>query len=171
MPYIPKIHMQYPVLPHSREHGGEVFQYDPKLNRKLEELVGEQLIPYGYDSYESYLARIDELIQSHDGETDTMQMLKQLKQSIIELNQKENWSICKYLGESFDDGFGLSHGGYYYWPCTADDPYFSGIIDDEEFTAYDYPTDPDLWDIIFDPTGMARQTIFGGLDADKKETF
>ena len=41
-------------------------------------------------------------------------------------------------------------------------PIYTGVIDDEEFTAYLYPTDPELWEIIVDPTGMAYRTIYGG---------
>ena len=35
------------------------------------------------------------------------------------------------------------------------------MVDDEEFTSYLYPTDPDLWVILEDPTGMAYNTIYG----------
>ena len=35
------------------------------------------------------------------------------------------------------------------------------VIDDEEFTAYLYPTEAHLWEILDDPTGMAYNTIYG----------
>ena len=37
---------------------------------------------------------------------------------------------------------------------------YRGVIDDEEFTAYLYPTEPDLWEILEDPTGMAYRTLY-----------
>ena len=37
---------------------------------------------------------------------------------------------------------------------------FCGVIDDEEFTAYLYPTEPHLWEILLDPTGMAYRTLY-----------
>ena len=33
------------------------------------------------------------------------------------------------------------------------------MIDEEEFTAYQYPTDPSAWEILLDPTGMAQRTL------------
>lgn len=61
MPYIPQIHQQYPVL-YCREHGGEVFQYDPFDLEDIEDRTGEYLVPYGYDSYEDYYSEIDRVI-------------------------------------------------------------------------------------------------------------
>lgn len=51
---------------------------------------------------------------------------------------------------------------YYYWPTRRENPVYCGVIDDEEFTAYLYPTEASLWQILSDPTGMARRTIFEG---------
>ena len=47
----------------------------------------------------------------------------------------------------------------------ADNPTFSGVIDEEEFTAYQFPTDSNLWEIVVDPTGMAYRTIYVGIDS------
>lgn len=41
-----------------------------------------------------------------------------------------------------------------------DNPVYEGVIDNEEFTSYLYPTDSDLWEILEDPTGMAYRTIY-----------
>ncbi len=170
MAYIPKEHKQYPVLPYSREHGGEVFQYHAWPYQKFIELVGEHLAPYGYDSYEQYFEKIDRLIEKHFDEPDTVSLLNKCKENIYLWNQKEDWSICRYLGE--DIGIlELKHDGYYYWPCTASNPKYEGVIDDAEFTAYLYPTDPELWEIIVDPTGMAERTIYSGDNAFLKRDF
>ena len=169
MPYIPENHLQYPVLPYSRERGGEVFEYPSWPEAKFETLVGEHLIPYGYKSYEEYYLKIDSLIELHHDEEETVRLLKKCKENIALFNHKEDWSICKYIGEDTGEVLGLHKGGYYYWPCLASEGKYRGVIDDEEFTAYQYPTDPDLWEIIVDPTGMAERTIYGGENALSKE--
>ena len=171
MAYIPEEHKQYPVLQFSREHGGEAFQYHKWPEEELVQRVGEHLIPYGYDSYEEYFGKIDKLIEEHSDDPETVQLLEKVKRKILEWNQKEEWSICRFIGEDIGEVLGLHHGGYYYWPCSAADPTFGGVIDDEEFTAYEYPTDPDLWEIIVDPTGMAQRTIYEGKDSVSKESF
>ena len=74
-------------------------------------------------------------------------------------------NVNKYIGESTDSCFGLTKGNYYYWPTQIDNPGYNGVIDDEEFTSYLYPTEPQLWEIAEDPTGMAYRTIY------KKENY
>ena len=37
---------------------------------------------------------------------------------------------------------------------------YEGVIDDEEFTSYLYSTEPEDWEILEDPTGMAYNTMF-----------
>ncbi len=160
MPYIPEEHKKYPVLPNSRKRGGEVFQYNDFPDDKFLELVGEHLIPYGYDSYEEYFSKIDMLIKMHSKEPETVRLLSEVKKNILEMNHKEEWSICRYIGKSTEGVFGLHNGGYYYWPCSASNPVYQGVIDDEEFTAYIYPTGSDLWEIVVDPTGMAHRTVY-----------
>ena len=150
---------------------GEVFQYHSWPYEELDELVGDHLMPYGYKSYEEYFAKIDGLIRANSQNPEAVRLLGMIKKRISEWNQKDEWSICRFIGEDIGDVFGVHHGGYYYWPCTASNPKFGGVIDDEEFTAYQYPTDPDLWEIVVDPTGMAQRTIYGGVDALTRESF
>ena len=171
MPYIPEEHKKYPVLPYSREHGGEVFQYYSWPEEKLIQQVGEHLIPYGYDSYEEYFEKVDRLIEEHSDTPETVRMLNKVKRNISKWNQKEEWSICRFIGEDIGEVMGLHKGGYYYWPCTAEKPVYSGVIDDEEFTAYLFPTAPDLWEIVVDPTGMAQRTIYEGIGALSQKSF
>ena len=79
---------------------------------------------------------------------------------MIRLNNKDLWSVLKYTGETNE--FHLTHGRAYYWPCTKEDPYFRGIVDDEEFTNYLYDvygSCSDDWIILDDPTGMAYRTL------------
>ena len=171
MPYIPDEHKQYPVLPYSRKNGGEVFEYHSLPTYELNELIGVQLMPYGYNSYEEYFAKIDGLIKEHAGETAVVNLLMVIKEEIDRCNHKEDWSICRFVGEDIGEVTGMHHGGYYYWPCSYSNPNYSGVIDDEEFTAYVYPTDPDLWEIIVDPTGMAYRTIFEGQNAKTLDEY
>ncbi len=171
MPYIPEKHKKYPVLPYSREHGGEVFQYHNWPYEELEELVGDRLMPYRYKSYEEYYSKIDSLIRAHAEDPKAVRILSLIKKRIREWNQKEEWSICRFIGDDIGDVLGVHQGGYYYWPCTSSKPKFGGVIDDEEFTAYEYPTDPDLWEIVVDPTGMAHRTIYEGVGAVTRENY
>ena len=64
MPYIPKEHAKYTLLPFCREDGGEVFSYSCEMVTAIHDLLpeGESVIPYGFDSAESFDAQIDEYI-------------------------------------------------------------------------------------------------------------
>ena len=163
MPYIPKEHEKYDLLPYCRKDGGEVFEYSGELLSVTEGLLGSgvTLMPYNYDSYEEYFNMIDSLIEKYSENAEILKKLMQSRKMIFKLNQKEEWSILKYIGPNDDAGLGLTNGKNYYWPCYKDNPVYRGVIDDEEFTAYLYPTEPDLWEILEDPTGMAYRTLYG----------
>lgn len=62
MPYIPIKHKKYDLLPLCKETGGEVFEYPLDLISQAEDLIAlsENLIPYGYNSYNEYFDYIDE---------------------------------------------------------------------------------------------------------------
>lgn len=162
MAYIPLEHRKYKLLPMSREHGGEVFSYPSKLLDDLETYLpeGENMIPYGYDSFEQYMDKMDELASQYFKNEKLQDVYKQFKEQMIEMNTKEDWSILKYIGESDKNIFGLTRGNVYYWPCSKRNPHYEGVIDDEEFTSYWYPTEAENWQILEDPTGMAYATIF-----------
>ena len=162
MAYIPKEHEKYNLLPFSQKNGGEVFEYPSELIKEAEELIGTTtaLIPYNYESYEEYFAYVDLLIKENADCTKTVAILRGLCDTIRDMNQKEEWSILKYIGPTDDACFGLTHGKNYYWPTRKSNPVYCGVIDDEEFTAYLYATDADMWEILEDPTGMAYRTIY-----------
>ncbi|MBQ2997556.1 MAG: hypothetical protein IJD62_00995 [Oscillospiraceae bacterium] len=162
MPYIPKAHKKYDLLPKSRADNTEVFEYDSKIIYELSDLLGDEynFIPYGYKSYQEYYDELDRIISSVSDNQQAVKLIEQLKTSTEKLNCKEFWSVLKYIGPSDDHGFGLTNGRDYYWPTTEENPVFHGIIDDEEFTCYiSYPVDSSLWQILEDPTGMALQTL------------
>lgn len=163
MPYIPKSHEKYNLLPCCRKNGGEVFDYPSNLISKAEKMLSpeEHLTPYGYNSYDDYFAYIDKLIIKHQNNSALTKTLEQVKVKVKEMNIKEDWSVLKYIGESDDSFLGLTHNKNYYWPTRKDNPVYCGVIDNEEFTSYLYPTEAHLWEILEDPTGMAYNTIYG----------
>ena len=162
MPYIPKEHEKYDLLPYCRKDGGEVFEYPGELLSKTEKLMDApcSLMPYNYNSYDEYFNMIDSLIAEHSENIQIVEKLNEVREMVYKMNQKEEWSILKYLGPTDDACFGLTHGKNYYWPSRKDNPVYCGVIDDEEFTAYLYPTEAKLWEILEDPTGMAYRTIY-----------
>lgn len=46
------------------------------------------------------------------------EMLTVYKKLIHKMNVKENWSVLKYIGETAA-ATNLTHGRYYYWPCSV----------------------------------------------------
>jgi len=161
-PYIPENHRKYPLLPSSRKDGGEVFSYPSELLSEVEAILprGVGLTPYGYDSYEEYFAQIDKYVQKYADSDRDKELFEKYKAKVAAMNQKEDWSVLRYLGPTTDELFGLTHGNVYYWPCSKDAPVYEGVIDDEEFTSYLYSTEPEDWEILEDPTGMAYNTMF-----------
>lgn len=157
MPYIPKAHEKYDVLPYCRKHGGEVFSYPPDLLRQVESLLpkGEGLTPYGYSSYEEYYTQIDQYTAIYAADNLKLrELLSQFKREIKAMNIKEDWAVVRFVGNSTPEVFGLTHGKCYYWPCSKEHPEYEGVIDDEEFTSYIYPTRPELWEVLEDPLGI-----------------
>ncbi|MCI8361148.1 MAG: hypothetical protein HFE86_07420 [Clostridiales bacterium] len=162
MPYIPKEHKKYNLLPYCREKGGEVFAYPAGPLYEAERLIGspEAIFPYGFDSYEDYFRALDEQIAAHEAAPDIAEKLIRLRDRIRQMNQKEEWSVLRYTGPTLDVLSGLTNGRNYYWPTSKAEPVYGGVIDNEEFTAYLYPTEANLWEILEDPTGMAYRTVY-----------
>ena len=163
MAYIPEIHKKYDLLPYCKKHGGEVFEYPSKLLNKLEGYLpdGKNMMPYGYKSYEEYYSEMDKLSEQYFKDSEVAKLYTDFKSEMFKLNVKENWSVLRYIGESSNACMGLTSGNTYYWPCNIETPLYEGVIDDEEFTSYLYPTEASDWEILEDPTGMAYRTIHG----------
>ena len=162
MPYIPKQHEQYNLLPHCQKDGSEVFDYPSGLIYDAEKMVsGKSLMPYNFDSYEEYYSFLDKLICEYKNNPQIVEILIKVKTTVRQMNTKEEWSVLRYTGQTDENRLGLTHNKNYYWPTRKDYPVYCGVIDDEEFTAYLYPTEAHLWEILEDPTGMAYNTIFG----------
>lgn len=162
MAYIPKIHLKYNLLPYCNKKGGEVFSYPSELLSKLEKYLpdGENMMPYGYNSYDEYYSEMDKLAKSYFREIEVLNLYAEFKNEMHRLNIKENWSVLRYIGKSHDSVGGLTNGNVYYWPCSIENPVYEGVIDDEEFTSYLYSTEASEWVILEDPTGMAYRTIY-----------
>ena len=98
MPYIPKEHEKYNLLPRCNEYGGEVFEYPSNLLRKLEEYIKpeDQLDPYGFKSYEEYDLEIDRVAQRFANQPEVIALFTQFKSLVHEMNCKEQWSVLRY---------------------------------------------------------------------------
>lgn len=180
-PYIPAEHVEYDLLPRCRKNGGEVFSYPAELEA-IDELLSKHeyaedpercislLIPYGERSYFCYLKRLTSYIEKYrELDPDLSQLIEWLAGAMRRMNVKENWSIVRYIGDQYDEvesgqSNGLTRGRCYYWPCSKEHPVYEGVIDNEEFTSYLYPCDPDSWEIVSDPTGMASRALAGEAD-------
>ncbi len=156
MPYIPAGHQRYGLLPLCCSKGGEVFEYPTQLIMELEEFLNtdETIIPFGYNSYEEYYAYLDEINKENADNKFIKNKIEELKREIRALNIKENWAVVQYVGKTTDSLFGLTNGRFYY--CTS---YYSRrntikVIDDEEFTSYEYGYNPNNWIIFEDPKGI-----------------
>lgn len=173
MPYIPEAHLQYDLLPWSRKHGGEVFSYPGRLLEQITEFLpeGETLMPYGFDSYDEYYKLVDDFMREYATTLEAMALFRKFKKTMICMNQKESWSVLRYLGADYGDVGGLRRGHCYYWPCSKEHPVYEGVVDEEEFTSYWFPTEPSLWEILEDPTGMAHRTIYNKENYCSQEDF
>ena len=161
MPYIPYEHETYRLLPRSRKEGGEVFEYPCDLLDQVNSILpeGEDLIPYGYDSIDSYCAEMEKWLHHFAEDKEKYDLINRYYYKVVIQTFSEAWAVVKYVGESFDEGFGLTNGQFYYCPRPANDSGTFGVIDDAEFTSYMYSCDPSLWILYEDPTGEASITL------------
>lgn len=162
MAYIPDSHRKYNLLPYCTEHGGEVFSYPSQLLDKANKYTSDNecLIPYGYDSYDEYYEKVKKIADKFITQPFIYNLFTAYLNQVMATNIKEDWSVLRYIGPDTDSFMGLTHGKCYYWPASKADPHYEGVIDDEEFTSYIYPTNKEYWEILEDPTGMAYRTIY-----------
>ncbi len=163
MPYIPKEHEKYDLLPFCRSEGGEVFDYPCELLGKIEDIIDpeEKLMPYGYYSCEEYYGEVNRILKKYADNAEAVKLLEEYLDEMKKRNRKEEWSVCKYIGPEYDRVCGLTPGKNYYWPSSFEKPTYRGVVDDEEFTNYFYPTEAEYWLVLEDVTGMATNTIYG----------
>lgn len=149
MPYIPINHEQYDLLPLCRKDGGEVFDYPSKLIYEAEQMLGssEGLFPYNFSSYEDYYASVDALIAKHSADCEIVQKLHEVREMIIKMNRKEEWSVsygqCAITAMLVYDMFGGSihrirvNGGGTHYFNKIDGHYIDLTI--EQFDLYNIP--------------------------------
>lgn len=171
MANIPEQHKKYDLLPVIRDMDFDAFDYPARIRSESEKLLpkGETLIPYGYACIEAFVRHVEDL-EKHYAKTEAQaELFRNYIEDTRRLNQKEYWSVLRYVGEEWeewDDFLRFTPGRAYYWPCDPENPEYRGIIDDVEFTNYLYAPDPEDWEILEDPTGMAYETMYG-KDRDK----
>ena len=161
MPYIPYEHETYKLLPRSRKEGGEVFEYPHELLDEVNSILpkGENLIPYGYESIDSYCSEMEKWLHHFAEDKEKYDLINRYYYKVVIQTFSEAWAVVKYVGESLDEGLGLTKGKFYYCPRPTNEDGLFGIIDDEEFTSYMYSCDPSLWVLYEDPTGEASITL------------
>lgn len=161
MPYIPYEYETYRLLPRSRKEGGEVFEYPCELLDQVNSILpeGEDLIPYGYDSIISYCTEMEKWLHHFAEDKEKYDLINRYYYKVVIQTFPEAWAVVKYVGESVDEGIGLTKGQFYYCPRPANDRETFGVIDDAEFTSYMYSCDPSLWVLYEDPTGEASITL------------
>ena len=88
MPYIPKEHEKYDLLPFCRKDGGEVFEYPGELIYEAERLLDSSatLMPYNYESYEEYYNMLDSLIEKYSKKNDVVDKLKEVRNMVWKMN-------------------------------------------------------------------------------------
>lgn len=149
--------MKYDLLPFCKKNGKEVFSYPEKFLDEVEHRLpkGESLMPYGYDSYQEYDAQLDQYAAQYGKQTSGLvEQLAELKRRVHIMNVKEDWAVVRYLGDTTKSISGLTRNRCYYWPCYRGNPKYEGVIDDEEFTSYIHPIEPELWQVLEDPLGI-----------------
>ena len=151
MAYIPREHKKYNILPSSRKGNWEVVSYDSDMLNQLIDVGCDISYPYQPTTLEEYYNEIDNCIKQCPK---IESLLNDYKNDLINRNNKTNWGIVKYIGESNDS---FTNGRYYYVPMFKknDQVIIDGIIDDEEFTSYVEWTDSNFnnteFEVIVDP--------------------
>ena len=177
-PYIPAAHREYGLLPRRRADGGEVFACPVELDA-IEDWVADlegsvapdgtrrhHIVPYGFGSYAEYFALLAHYADRYrQVEPELASALDWLSTAVKRMNVKEEWSVVRYIGNDREEyrlwgGYGLTAGHCYYWPCSRENPAYEGVIDDAECSLCLYPCDPDIWEVMEDPTGMASRVLY-----------
>ena len=133
--YIPDAHKKYNVLPHHRKYNEEMFVWDDNLLRKIEKYTKMiNIYPYyRYKTYQNFYKVINEWIKKFPG---CEQDILNYKNSLIKLNNKDNWAIVQYTGKS---DFDFTTNNHYYVVMYKENNCYKiyGIIDNEEYNAFE----------------------------------
>lgn len=157
MSYIPKEHLKYNILPNSRKGKWEVVSYDSDLINEILDLNCDLEYPFQPTTLDEYYDEIDECIKQYPEYSEKLNLFKK---DLINRNNKEDWSILKYVGKTNDN---FTNGVYYYVPVykKGNEYCADGVIDDEEFTSYVAWADTDIatgdFVIICDPHEVLKK--------------
>jgi hypothetical protein len=181
LPYIPETHKKYNLLPKLHETGGDITFFPAITEEQYDEI--RDFIEADMDFDYPYKFTISEMLNVFDGwiaeygtENGKLNKAGELftawKARVRDWNNKENWSIVRYVGESTpsrDDGFELMHGRYYYVPdktwgldeSNRQDDALEGLTNTEQnnyFWTISKRNCAD-WEIVEDPTGMVTKVL------------
>ena len=177
MAYIPESHKKYNLLPKFVETDREVIIYPSRKEGEIDLLLlpyDEFIAPYGdglfefhgYKNYSEYYAKLDDFITrfgTTEGKLNNLgERIVDFKKDVQKINVKENWSVLRCIVSTLDiDDLQLDN--YYYMACSVEPLKCEGIINDEGLPVYDgdflntyWETERDNWEIIEDPTWIAR---------------
>ncbi len=167
MPYIPKAHEKYNMLPICQKYNVEIFVWDNKLFKKIQSLTNlndHMLCPYQrYKSYDEFLENMNNLINRFPN---LKREIIEYRKSVMKMNNKDEWGIVQYIGKS---NYEFTNGKYYYVPMYTENGLWTiiGIIDNEEYTAFEVwstkCTNPvnltENFKIIIDPSNGLKETF------------
>lgn len=132
--YIPETHKKYNVLPNHRKWNEEIFIWEENLLRKIEKYTNmNNAYPYyRYKKYQNFFEEIDEWIKKYP---EIKKDILNYKNSIIKLNNKDNWAIVQYIGVSNRD---FTNNNFYYVVMYQEKNCWKvyGIVDNEEYNAF-----------------------------------
>lgn len=178
VPQIPSGDEQYHLLPKSHEEHADIVVFPPDIPLFFEVLSESGYLPesvYEVNDFlpdtvsnpKEYIEKIKK-IESDPRIANGLAApwVARLRELVENLNDKENWSVVQFVGDSFNklpisNNPYLTKGNYYYWPTSQLSPVFIGVIDNAENVPVLYPLDKEAWKIIRDPTGMAARALHG----------
>lgn len=131
-----ELHEKYNLLPNERKNKIITLIWPSSYFEKFKKrthLLDHEISPYGrFESFEELLSELEEWKRKYP---DIQKEIEKYKNEIIELNNREKWSIVKYIGESC---FSYTKDHYYYVTKVVEynnEKYYC-IIDNEEYNAF-----------------------------------
>lgn len=181
-PKIPSEHKKYDLLPRCSKEHKDVVAFPTDMVYFVDflaECVGLEagafdvmkFMPKKLDAPNKYIKQLEKaekLFYSLRG--DGGPLLTKLRELIEDLNDKENWSIVRFVGDAYDsldeaNNLYLTKGRCYYWPTSKLIPAYMGVFDNAESPMALYPLDKAAWEVVEDPTGMAARALSGEFDS------
>lgn len=179
MTTIPENHKKYMkdgLLALSRKLGNELLYSPHRLCCLLDFKLAKYrkcISSHGFTSRKSYFKELDKLDSKYSSKIENFhEEILELKELVEKTSNKEEWSVLRYIGESDPNDFDppFTYLECYYWPTNIDNPVYRGAFDDGETSSYPHSTAKGDWEILEDPSGMARR-ILDSDDDDGDEFY